>query len=228
MDNARREIFEKLRKGREQAPFSTPYTPLARTSARPSRDPDADWERVARSLEPLNGRLLLANDVSEAEAYLRDILAETQARSVVRWEHPLLEELGVDAWLERAGVVSPALSDAPFCQRIAGVDVGLTAVDAVFAVAGTLVLMAAPGRPRGVSLVPPVHVALAPQSLLYDDLASLPGLLRQRLDSVEGAGRLPSAVQLITGSSSTADIEQTLVRPAHGPALVRVVGLRWL
>lgn len=227
MSDSREKILARLREGRATAPFAREVAPLASSPVQPGSE--QDWQTVAQALEPLNGRLLLADTAAEAAAQLRGILDETGAQRVARWQHPLLEELGLDAWLQDAGaqLVEPG-SKAPtggLCPLLAEADAGVTAVDALFALAGTLVLMAGAGRPRGMSLVPPVHIAFAPQSLLYADLSSLPGLLRKRLQE---QGRLPSAVHLITGSSSTADIEQTLVRPAHGPALVRVIGLRWL
>ena len=225
MDNARSSILRRLHKALRQAPFEEKARPVGTRPVEPSPDPQRDWEVMGTSLERVGGRLHLARTPHEAVELLHGLIEEHHICSAARWRHDVLEALGIDGVLLADGVEIVTMDEAPLCPNLANVDLGITAVDAAFALAGTLVVMAAPGRPRAASLVPPLHVAFVPQSLLYTDLASLPGLLRQRLQE---QGRLPSAVHMITGSSSTADIEQTLVRPAHGPAFVHAVGLTWL
>jgi L-lactate dehydrogenase complex protein LldG len=45
------------------------------------------------------------------------------------------------------------------------------------------------------------------------------------LRAAYGAGTLPRSVTMISGPSRTADIEQTIVRGAHGPKCLHVVVL---
>ena len=52
---------------------------------------------------------------------------------------------------------------------LARADLGLSGVDYVIAETGTLVLMARAGQMRGVSLLPPVHVAVARTSQVHCD-----------------------------------------------------------
>jgi L-lactate dehydrogenase complex protein LldG len=41
-----------------------------------------------------------------------------------------------------------------------------------------------------------------------------------------GEGNMPRTVNMISGPSRTADIEQTIVRPAHGPKNMHVIIVR--
>lgn len=96
-------------------------------------------------------------------------------------------------------------------------DAGLTGVEAAVAESGTLVCTSGPGRGRGLSLVPPVHIAVVRASQIVPDLVDFwtSGLADLR--------RLPSSVVLITGPSKTADIEGVLITGVHGPREVHVV-----
>jgi L-lactate dehydrogenase complex protein LldG len=79
---------------------------------------------------------------------------------------------------------------------------------------GSVVLAASPDEPRTNSLLPAVHVSLlAPDRIL-------PGLT-ELFAAVGGA--LPSALAIVTGPSSSTDIEQTLAIGVHGPGEVHVV-----
>jgi L-lactate utilization protein LutC len=91
-------------------------------------------------------------------------------------------------------------------------DVGISGVDHLVAETGSLALNTRPDQPRGLSLLPPVHIAVADQSQLLPDL----------FDLFE-RGEPPSCLTLITGPSKTGDIELRLVTGVHGPGEVHVV-----
>jgi len=93
------------------------------------------------------------------------------------------------------------------------VDAGVTAVDAALAETGTLVLHAAAGHGRGLSLVPPIHIALLRVSDIVPDM--LDYWARPRPET--------SSRVFITGPSKTADIEGELIEGVHGPAAVHVI-----
>lgn len=224
-DTARQNILSRLRQGLGRHPFTPAPAPTPEHVLQPCAAPENAWENIGKELSPIGGALHLAQTPEAARAILVDLLREYGKGGAMRWSHSLLDTLELDACIKEAGIELHEATGDRICPALAELGVGITAIDAAFALAGTLVVMAGEGRPRSASLVPPVHIACLPQSALYEDLSSLPALLRQRLAE---KGRLPSALHMITGSSSTADIEQTLVRPAHGPAKVIVLGLCWL
>ena len=115
----------------------------------------------------------------------------------------------------RASGVAVAAWDGP--AAAAGADLGVTGAAFGIAATGSLVVAADRAGGRSVSLLPPVHAALAPRSVA----AGHPGR------SVAGHGPafpdgLASQVVVITGPSRTGDIELVLVRGVHGPGHVWV------
>jgi len=93
------------------------------------------------------------------------------------------------------------------------VDAGVTEVQAALAETGTLVLHAGAGHGRGLSLVPPTHIAVLRASDIVPDMLDYWALPRP-----ETSSRV-----FITGPSKTADIEGELIEGVHGPASVHVI-----
>jgi L-lactate dehydrogenase complex protein LldG len=87
---------------------------------------------------------------------------------------------------------------------------------------GTLVLASGPDNPTSLNFLPEAHAVLVTAS----DIVGCYEEAFDRLRATYGEGRLPRTVNLISGPSRTADIEQTIVRGAHGPKrlLVLILG----
>jgi L-lactate dehydrogenase complex protein LldG len=90
-------------------------------------------------------------------------------------------------------------------------------VDYLIAETGSVVLASRNEQPRSVSLLPPVHVAVAHRRQLLPDLFDL----FSQLD-LQKIG-FPSNLSIITGPSKTGDIELRLVTGVHGPGEIHVV-----
>jgi L-lactate utilization protein LutC len=135
---------------------------------------------------------------------------------------PVLDTLGLNDRLPPLGILvqgmddlSPSSCREPFFTA----DVGITGVDYLVAETGSVALLCWPGEPRALSLLPPVHIAVAERWQLVPDLFDLFAAL-----PVEGGRpRLPSCLSLITGPSKTGDIELRLVTGVHGPGEIHVV-----
>ena len=95
--------------------------------------------------------------------------------------------------------------------------VGVTGVYCAIAETGTLCVLSAPDSPASASLVPETHVAIVPAGRIVGCMEDAWDLMRAE------RGQLPRAVNYISGPSRTADIEQTVVLGAHGPARVHVL-----
>jgi len=175
-----------------------------------------------------------------AVAYITRLAQQKDAHLVVRWQSDLLEALEVDVALQQQGitvqttalpsgtVAGEATGAATMTTRrqelrewVARADLGLSGVDYVIAETGTLVLMARTGQMRGVSLLPPVHVAVARTSQVIATLADY--LLLAQVAGVDPQQYLTSCVSFVTGPSRTGDIELQLTVGVHGPGELHLV-----
>jgi L-lactate dehydrogenase complex protein LldG len=94
---------------------------------------------------------------------------------------------------------------------------GVTGVFCALAETGTLAMVSGADTPASASLLPETHVAVVPVARLVPHMEDAWDLMRAEL------GRLPRAVNFISGPSRTADIEQSVVLGAHGPYRVHIV-----
>lgn len=95
----------------------------------------------------------------------------------------------------------------------------LTGCFAGIAETGTLMMASGPEAPVTLNFLPENHIVLLRASQVtgsYEDAW-------QRLRAALGNGRMPRAVNMITGPSRTGDIEQTILLGAHGPRRLHVL-----
>jgi len=101
-------------------------------------------------------------------------------------------------------------------EALFSADVGITGVKAAVAETGSLICTSGTQQWRGLSLIPPVHVAIVRADQIVPDL----------LDVLAApAPDLPAALTFISGPSKTADIEGILITGVHGPGHVHAVVL---
>lgn len=95
--------------------------------------------------------------------------------------------------------------------------VGVTGCFCAIAETGTLLLLSGPQTPATVSLLPETHIALVSDQRIVGTMEEAFALLRAE------HGKLPRALNFISGPSRTGDIEQTIVLGAHGPRRVHLL-----
>lgn len=136
----------------------------------------------------------------------------------------------VSAYLDEKGL-PPRIAVAPALQGLAwpegwevrygasqGEDrVGVTPCFAAVAETGTLALLSGPDSPTSLNFLPGYHLVV----VRFSQVVSYLEVVWERLRVLPGG--MPRTVNLITGPSRTADVEQTLQLGAHGPLCLHVI-----
>lgn len=84
---------------------------------------------------------------------------------------------------------------------------------------GTLAFVSGPHNPSTLNFLPDAHIAVVRLGDIEPDYEAVWARLRARF----GAGVLPRTVNLVTGPSRSADIEQKLLLGAHGPRSLHIL-----
>lgn len=98
-------------------------------------------------------------------------------------------------------------------------EVSLTPALAAIAETGTLMLTSGPERPTTLNFLPETHIVLLTADQVVGGMEEAWTRLRERY----GRGVMPRTVNLVTGPSRSADIEQTLQMGAHGPRRLHII-----
>jgi len=180
----------------------------------PARGQLAARERLAlfrTMVEAANGsvdEIADAGDVPRAVAAL--LRAHNLPMKLKRGADPLLAALPWER--ERTLEVSVGPSD--------GTDlVALSHAFGAAAESGTLMLVSGPDNPTTLNFLPDTHIVVIEAQDVAGDYETLWQKLREKF----GDGQMPRTVNLITGPSRSADIEQTLILGAHGPRRLHVM-----
>jgi len=206
MDSAREEILAKVRTslGRGKGSPAPSVPPTGRVKPRAAAPTDAEINQLFTEIGKLNGitrRLASRDDLKSA---LAELVKAEAVKKATLWTTPELTSWDVAGILKALGVaiVSPQADK----HLVAQCELGVTGVDAALPETGTLLLRSSPEKPRVVSLLPRVHLAILTAAALRCDL-------HQAFTEVKHD---PYCV-LVTGPSRTSDIELTLTLGVHGP-----------
>jgi L-lactate dehydrogenase complex protein LldG len=195
IDNIRRSLRRTV-----QTPISLPPTIYE------SRQPgsiDSEIECFLSEIKKLSGvgQRIQPDGISAA---LKALVSEQNIQKATVWETPFLKKLGISDCLHALGIepVSPNASK----HEMALCDLGVTEADYILPETGTIVLRSSAEKPRAVSLLPRIHLAVV-----------RPEMLRADMHQVFAEARLSHYLVFITGPSRTADIELTVTLGVHGP-----------
>lgn len=242
--NARDQILSGIRKGKMIRENETSM-PLFRERRR--EELLAKWEKIdrrradrmeelvetfRRECELLLGNVYVAQNSDEACQSLSSIIKEVGIKKILKWDSPILEELGIDHLLDSLKVQDVCSKKTDSLNRLERNDylesareaeLGISGADFGLANTGTLVLRALPGQERSASLLTPIHVAFVESERILSNTDDL--MVRLQLDMAENQS-LDSCLTLITGPSKTADIELNLILGVHGPKDLHVIILK--
>jgi L-lactate utilization protein LutC len=198
------------------------------TAAIESRGPigyqGAEPDPVSRFRQELTATGGYADVVPDRQAALAralEMAKAASARRVLIGPGALIDSLNLPEELAALGC-DVKLTGSLFADNnrdiLFAADLGISGVDYLIAETGTVVLLSKAKEPRSLSLLPPVHVALAERAQLVPDLFDL-----FESEIRKGRSDFPSCVTLVTGPSKTGDIELRLVTGVHGPGEIHVI-----
>ncbi|NKB53932.1 MAG: lactate utilization protein [Rhizobiaceae bacterium] len=97
--------------------------------------------------------------------------------------------------------------------------VGLSHAQMGVAETGTLIMTSGSANPTTVNFLPETHIILVHSQDISGDYETSLNQIRSQF----GKGRMPRTVNMITGPSRSADIEQKLLLGAHGPRSLHII-----
>ncbi len=166
------------------------------------------FARKASDIFATVARIDSRDDIPAAVAdYLR---GRNLPQAIRRGEDPRLAGLPWEREAQLAVAIGPS----------AGQDLAsLSYADAGVAETGTVVLTSGVDNPTTLNFLPDHHIVVVDASTVAGDYETVLTDLRRRF----GAGAMPRTVNLVTGPSRSADIEETLLLGAHGPRSLHIL-----
>ena len=178
-------------------------------------------QRFHDEIIAVGGWFHLVADPESCAAKVVELIQGKSSRHVLLGKGPVIDPLDLPKRLQDAGieVISvDELTQESCRESFFTADIGISGVDYLVAETGTVVLHSGLEQPRSLSLLPPVHIAIAERKQLMADLFDLfPS------SNNEQSRTLPSCITFITGPSKTGDIELRLVTGVHGPGEIHVI-----
>jgi L-lactate dehydrogenase complex protein LldG len=162
-------------------------------------------------MQAVGGSVEVLDDINDVPQAVAEYLRNSNLPAHVR--------RGADAVIarlpwHRAGALEVAEGRAQDSDRAS-----VTRAFAGVAESGTIIQVSGADNPTTLNFLPEVHIVVLEASAIFASYEEAWGKLRQAF----GEGVMPRTVNMISGPSRTGDIEQTIVRPAHGPKNMHVI-----
>lgn len=213
---------------------------LSRIRSQKNRGPleDAEKNRLKAKIEGHSANIIpkRAQIPLDQQVNLFQEKMEALSTTVVRVDKPEDIPASVQSYLAQHNLpsrikMSPSKqisgldwASIPTLEMISGAgaeedDVGISPAFAGIAETGTLMMASGVDTPSTINFLPENHIAVL-------NMADMKGSFEETWDAlraIEGEGNMPRTVNLISGPSRTADIEQRLIMGAHGPKRLHVI-----
>lgn len=207
-NDARAAILQKIRAATQ--PLQSQELPQPRTWQRPVFN-ETLVDKFALQLAKVAGQFQTVKNIAEALVFIQNYLQQQQFNLNILVDKSCKEL----PWAENAPAVQLEFR-APVSQD----KVSVTRAFAGIAETGSIVMLSSPDSPTPLHFLPDLHIVLLAQT----------GLVRHIENVWEKIALMPipRAINLITGPSRTADIEQTIQLGAHGPRTLLVIHIEEL
>ena len=163
-------------------------------------------EHFAKAFTKAGGQFIFCESVLD---FLDHVVSLAQEN---KWNHFYCREKSITDEMDKVGFPYTK-DDKEFPEGMAGI----TTCEALVARLGTVLVSSKQGSGRRLFVVPAVHIILAFTSQIVNELKDGLTLIKNKYGD-----QMPSLIAALTGPSRTADIEKTLVTPAHGPREIYV------
>ena len=199
--NSRDEILNQLQQSHREATMPEPWQ---------SRRDFADLaERFTQALTAVFGEVRQAENLDGAWQLVGEIIEELNAEKiVVNGERPLTEYNFPQKWPQIHWHIVGQSDDGDLRQFCTDANLGISGAEAALAETGSVLVISGSAQSRLATLLPPVHLALVPTSILTTDLFTWTAVRQNPM---------PANLVFVSGPSKTADIEQTMAVGVHGP-----------
>ena len=162
-------------------------------------------------MEAVGGSVEVLDDINDVPQAVADYLRNSNLPAHVRrGADPVIAKL---PW-HRAGALEVVEGRAQDPDRAS-----ITRAFAGVAESGTIIQVSGADNPTTLNFLPEVHIVVLEASAIFASYEEAWSKLR----AAYGEGQMPRTVNMISGPSRTGDIEQTIVRPAHGPKNMHVI-----
>lgn len=200
----------------------------APTLSEPPPQVNENMARLARAGDDLVTKFCKCAEISGMKVYrvkaadsnkqILALLDEAKAQRIVVGVGTLPQGLPLKEAIRKKGMEVVDWASSPSMDSQFDAHVGITDVHAALAETGTMICCSDSGHSRGLSLIPPVHIAIVRKSDIIPDMFDF----WARFKNVPNT-QMPSSIAFITGPSKTADLEGILITGVHGPGKVHVV-----
>jgi L-lactate utilization protein LutC len=217
MKSALPKVLAAVRAALEQRPAS-----VHNSSASPNLPATSAARRTelgsqfANELERVNGHFMGVMSPGELCKAIVALTREMRPRSVAIGEAVALDLEPIVQVLDRSGIELVRCGKSndgerrALRERLASCDLAIVEAHYGIAATGTLVVVATPGRPSSLTLLPPANVILVDAARVLPDMAAV-------VSALGPATITEHRIAFITGPSRTADIEKMIVLGVHGP-----------